>query len=152
MRILAAVAAALVIAVPSAMANGTRQSATVTYPKDPEKRKFHEDLGFASTLRYGDTLYVSGIVAEQHPGETLEQAYVRAYDRLGVILGEAGASWDDVVDLTTFHTDVVQQLPVITRVQKNYVRAPYPAWVAVGVTRLIPDHGVTEFKIVARIK
>lgn len=131
---------------------GARQNAVVTLPSDPEERKQHEDFGFAGTLRYGDTLYVSGIVADVFPGETLEQGYVRAYDRLDKILKAAGSSWDDVVDLTTFHTDVVRQLPVLAEVQKRYVKPPYPAWVAVGTTRLIPNYGVTEFKIVARIE
>lgn len=129
---------------------GARQQAQVFLPADVQERKLHEDWGFASTLVFGDTIYVSGIVAEMKPGQTLEQGYEIAYQRLAEILAQAGASWDDVVDITTFHTDIAVQMPIITQVQKKYVLPPQPAWVAVGVTRLIPPNGVTEFKIVAR--
>jgi enamine deaminase RidA (YjgF/YER057c/UK114 family) len=35
------------------------------------------------------------------------------------------------------------------RVKHRYVHAPYPAWTAIDVDRLLPDKGLTEIKIVA---
>ncbi|NWN27523.1 RidA family protein, partial [Escherichia marmotae] len=60
-----------------------------------------------------------------------------------------GASWDDVVDITSFHTDILPQIEAMKRVKARYVRAPYPAWTAIDVDRLLPDAGLTEIKIVA---
>jgi Endoribonuclease L-PSP len=60
-----------------------------------------------------------------------------------------GASWDDVVDITSFHTDIVVQMPAIVAAHKKRVEVPYPAWTAIDVDRLIPDGGITEIKIVA---
>jgi enamine deaminase RidA (YjgF/YER057c/UK114 family) len=34
-------------------------------------------------------------------------------------------------------------------VKKRYVGAPYPAWTAIGVSRLIPGSGLTEIRVVA---
>ena len=42
-------------------------------------------------------------------------------------------------------------MPAIVEVKNRYVRSPPPAWTAIGVTRLIPDTGITEIKIVARL-
>ena len=81
----------------------------------------------------------------------LEAAYTRAFDRLTAILKKAGVSWDDVVDITTFHTDLKTQMPAIVAVKNKYVRAPFPAWTAVQVVRLIPDNGITEIKLVAKL-
>jgi hypothetical protein len=37
-------------------------------------------------------------------------------------------------------------------VKKNYVKPPYPAWTAIQVSRLIPSNGITEIKIVAKLR
>ena len=114
------------------------------------ERRGQEQWGYADAIVAGDTIYLSGVVVGQRDGETLEAAYERAYVRIGAILRRAGASWDDVVDITSFHTDVTAQMPAIVAVQRRYIRAPFPAWTAIDVDRLIPDRGITEIKIVAR--
>jgi hypothetical protein len=43
-------------------------------------------------------------------------------------------------------------MPAIVAVKRRYVRPPYPAWTAIGVTRLIPNSGVTEIRATAMCK
>jgi len=93
------------------------------------------------------------VVAGVREGETdLKLSYERAFERIGVILKRAGASWDDVVDITSFHTDLTTQMPAIVAVKNKYIKAPFPAWTAIQVSRLIPDNGITEIKIVAKLR
>jgi enamine deaminase RidA (YjgF/YER057c/UK114 family) len=42
-------------------------------------------------------------------------------------------------------------MPAIVAVKNRYVKAPFPAWTAVGVSRLIPARGITEIKLVAKL-
>ena len=85
-------------------------------------------------------------------GETdLTLGYERAFKRIGETLKSAGATWDDVIDITTFHTDLTTQMPAIVAVKNRYIRAPFPAWTAIQVARLIPTNGITEIKIVAKV-
>jgi enamine deaminase RidA (YjgF/YER057c/UK114 family) len=142
--------AALVAAAPTAVLAQARQQATVLMSENEGERRGQEQWGYADAVVAGDTIYLSGIVAFQREGETLEAAYERAYGRIGVILRRAGASWVDVVDITTYHTDVTAQMPAIVAVQRRHIRPPFPAWTAIDVDRLIPDRGITEIKIVAR--
>ena len=131
---------------------GARQEATVLMPEDPQARQFLEEWGFSDAIVAGDTLYLSGVVVGLRPDETdLAAAYTRAFDRIGDTLKRAGASWDDVVDITSFHTDLTTQMPAIVAVKNRYVKAPFPAWTAIGVSRLIPDRGLTEIKLVAKL-
>ena len=143
-------AAALAVATPAAAAAQARQQSTVLMSEDDGERRFQEEWGYSDAIVAGDTIYLSGIVAGQREGETLEAAYERAYAHIGAILRRAGASWDDVVDITSYHTDVVAQMPAIVAVHRSYVSAPFPAWTAIDVDRLIPDRGITEIKIIAR--
>lgn len=130
----------------------SRQQANVILSDSPALRKVQEEWGFADAVVSGDIVYLSGVVAGLQPGETdLKLPYERAFQRIGKILKAAGASWDDVVDITTFHTDLTTQMPAIVAVKSKYVHAPPPAWTAIQVARLIPDNGLTEIKIVAKL-
>jgi len=131
---------------------GSRQQAAVLLSEDPGERKFQQDWGYADAVIVGDTVYLSGVVAGLRDGETdLKLAYERAFARIGKVLERSGASWDDVVDITSFHTDLTTQMPAIVAVKKKYMRDPPPAWTAIGVSRLIPNSGITEIKIVAKL-
>ncbi|MFV3131723.1 Rid family hydrolase [Niveispirillum sp. KHB5.9] len=131
---------------------GARQDATVLMSENPRGRAAQEEWGFADAVVTGDTVYLSGVVAGLPPGDTdLKAAYTRAMDHLGKILARAGVGWDDVVDMTTYHTDVPGQLDAFVAVKKNYIKAPFPAWTAIGITRLVPDAGITEIKLTARL-
>lgn len=129
---------------------GERQRATVLMAEDEGARKFQENWGFSDAVVTADTIYLSGIVVGLRSGEAdLKAAYDRGYQRIGGILARAGASWDDVVDMTSFHTDVETQIEAMAAVQKIYVKAPYPAWTAIGVAKVL-GRGITEIKITAK--
>jgi enamine deaminase RidA (YjgF/YER057c/UK114 family) len=128
-----------------------RTPETVIMTEHPEGRRIQDEWGFADAVIAGDTIYLSGIVVVLPPGQTdMEAAYDRVYRRIGRILERAGSSFADVVDITSYHTDVVAQMPAIIAVQRRYIQAPPPAWTAIDIDRLIPEHGITEIKITAR--
>ena len=143
---------AAALLVPSGAAAGaqTRRAETVLMSESEGGRAFQEKYGYSDAVIAGDTIYLSGIVVGQMEGEPLEAAYARAYSHIGRILERAGAGWEDVVDVTSFHTDVNAQLDAMSAVHKRHLAAPYPAWTAIDIDRLIPERGITEIKIVAR--
>jgi enamine deaminase RidA (YjgF/YER057c/UK114 family) len=142
----------VLLTTPIAAHAGARQDAKVLLSDNPGERKFQDEWGYADAVVAGDTIYLSGVVAGLRPGETdLQVAYERAFRHIGKILERAGASWNDVVDITSFHTDLKSQMPAIVAVKNKYVHAPPPAWTAIQVVRLIPDAGITEIKVVAKL-
>lgn len=117
----------------------------------PEEKELLDAWGFSSAVVSGDLIFVSGVVAGLREGESDPEAgFTRAFDRIGNALAAAGASWDDVVDMTSYHTDVAAQITSFRRVKDRYVKAPFPAWTAIGVSRLLPPNGLVEIKVVAR--
>jgi len=152
MRFAPALLLAMTVTAPAFAFAGARQQATIVMPENPAAREMLEAWGFADAIVAGDTVYLSGVVVGLRPGESdLEAAYGRAFEQIGAILKRAGANWDDVVDITSFHTDLTTQMPAIVAVKNRYVKPPFPAWTAIGITRLIPDRGITEIKIVAKL-
>lgn len=130
-----------------------RQPQNVVVPDRPEVRKFFNEWGFAEAVIDGDRIWLSGIVAGLRPGESMadaEKAYDQAFRMLGDVLKRSGSSFDGVVDITTFHTDLPAQFDGFRKVKDRYIREPFPAWTAIDIDRLVPDGGLVEIKVVAR--
>ncbi|WP_380872249.1 hypothetical protein ACFB49_31910 [Sphingomonas sp. DBB INV C78] len=143
--------AAVTIATAATPAAAKRDPANVLMPEAADRRAVHEDYGFAEAVIHGDAVYLSGVVAGLRPGETDPSvAFDRAFRAIGEILKRAGSSWDDVVDMTTYHTDLPAQMESLRAVKARYVHAPYPAWTAIDVDRLAPEGGLVEIKVVAK--
>jgi enamine deaminase RidA (YjgF/YER057c/UK114 family) len=143
-------AAAVFIATILAAGAGARDDAKVV--PDGQLPQWRQHWGYSDAIVTGDMIYLAGVVAETKDGDpNFEAAYTRAFERIGEILAKAGASWNDVVEITSYHTDVKAQMEPMIAVKNRYVRAPFPAWTAIQVVRLIPDRAITEIRIVARL-
>jgi enamine deaminase RidA (YjgF/YER057c/UK114 family) len=108
---------------------------------------------YSPALRVGDLLFISGQVGSRADGSP-EPDFARqvklAFDNLNAVLNAAGASFDDVIDVTSFHTDPEQQFETVMAVRAQEIGdAPWPTWTALGVTWLAGFD--FELKVVARV-
>ena len=123
----------------------------VLMPENPEAAAFQSAVGFADAVIAGDKIYLSGVIAAPRPGESdLKPAFTRAFDRIGRTLERAGVGWNDVIDLTSYHTDLQSSINDMVEVKNLYIKAPFPAWTAIGISALYEADGVVEIKIVAQ--
>ncbi len=108
---------------------------------------------YSPAIRSGDLLFVSGQVGSRDDGSpepVFEDQVRRAFANLKAILAAAGCTFDDVIDVTSFHTDPEAQFETFMAVREVEIgEAPYPNWTAVGVTWLAGFD--FEIKVVARI-
>ncbi len=108
---------------------------------------------YSPAVRAEGFLFVSGQVGSREDGspEPDFEAQVRlAFANLQSILRAAGCSLDDIVDVTTFHTDPERQFDTVLAVKDDmFPQAPYPSWTALGVTWLAGFD--FEIKVVARL-
>jgi enamine deaminase RidA (YjgF/YER057c/UK114 family) len=123
-------------------------------PVFPSNRHaLYEAHGYSAAIRSGDLLFVSGQVGSRPDGspEPDFASQVRlAFDNLRAVLAAAGCSLDDVVDVTSFHTDPEAQFgTVMAEKQAAFPTKPYPNWTAVGVSWLAGFD--FEIKVIARI-
>ena len=113
----------------------------------------YDTYHFAPATRAGDFVFVSGVVAGLRDGQSddaaLDASFDRAFRGVAMVLGEAGADWSDVVEMTTYHTDLPAQFETFSRVKDRFVAAPYPSWTAIDVDRLLPDQGIVEIRVTA---
>jgi len=117
------------------------------------RHALYEEHGYSAAIRSGDLLFVSGQVGSRDDGTPepdFERQVELAFDNLKATLASAGCTLDDVVDVTSFHTDPENLFPAVMAVkQRNFAQKPYPNWTAVGVTWLSGFD--FEIKVIARI-
>lgn len=117
------------------------------------RHALYDEHGYSAAVRSGDLLFVSGQVGSREDGspEPHFETQVRlAFANLQATLQAAGCGFDDIVDVTTFHTRPDEQFPTIMTVKSEvFNEKPYPNWTAVGVTWLAGFD--FEIKVIARI-
>ncbi|MGF6156266.1 enamine deaminase RidA (YjgF/YER057c/UK114 family) [Ensifer sp. KUDG1] len=117
------------------------------------RHALYEQHRYSAAIRSGDLLFVSGQVGSREDG-TPEPDFARqverAFDNLEATLKAAGATFDDIVDVTSFHTDPENQFETILAVKDRvFSEKPYPNWTAIGVNWLAGFD--FEIKVIARI-
>lgn len=117
------------------------------------RHALYEAHGYSAGIRTENLLFVSGQVGSRDDGspEPDFEAQVRlAFANLEATLLAAGCGFDDILDVTTFHTDPERQFETIMAVKAEiFTSAPYPAWTALGVNWLAGFD--FEIKVIARI-
>ena len=121
------------------------------FPAD--RHALYKQHGYSAAVRSDDLLFVSGQVGSRADGspEPDFEAQVRlAFANLEATLAAGGCTFDDIVDVTSFHTDPEKQMGAVMAVKnEKFPQAPFPNWTAVGVNWLA---GVDfEIKVTARI-
>ncbi len=95
---------------------------------------------YSQAVRAGNTVYCSGQVpmdpatGELVEGDIAVQAR-RAFDNLKAICGEAGGSFDDIVRMGLYLTDL-GQFAAVNAVMAEYFSQPYPARSTIEVSAL----------------
>jgi enamine deaminase RidA (YjgF/YER057c/UK114 family) len=117
------------------------------------RHALYTEHAYSAAIRSRDLLFVSGQVGSRSDGspEPDFEAQVRlAFANLKATLEAGGCGFDDIVDVTTFHTDPEKQFGTIMTVKAEvFPRAPYPNWTAIGVNWLAGFD--FEIKVIARI-
>lgn len=126
----------------------TRQA---IFPKD--RHALYEKHHYSAAIRSGELLFVSGQVGSRidgSPEPDFAAQVERAFENLKETLAAAGCTFEDALDVTTFHTDPERQFETILPIKDRYFGTkPYPAWTALGVTWLSGFD--FEIKVIARI-
>lgn len=119
----------------------------------PGRHALYEAHRYSAAVRSADLLFVAGQVGSRDDGTPVpdyEDQVRQAFANLRAVLAAAGGALDDVVDVTTFHTDPASQFDRFMAIKDEYFpAAPYPAWTAIGVNWLAGFD--FEIKVVARI-
>ena len=114
-----------------------------------------ERFNYSPAVKVGNLVFAAGQVGRDSDmnviDSSLEDHIVAAWENVGKVLAAAGASFEDIVEMTTFHVDLQEQLPLFLEIKDRYIprTAVPPAWTAIGITELTFPKQLVEIKVVA---
>jgi enamine deaminase RidA (YjgF/YER057c/UK114 family) len=141
----------------------------VIIPKGMEilYEKFH----YCPGIKVGNTLYISGQVGRDENlqvVEGIEAQFVQTFENVKKVLTAAGASFDDVLEMITYHVTgvnlgnlqvqptngseqqfTIPHLPLFMQVKDRYFTENFPTWTGFGITALSTPGLIVEIKCTA---
>jgi len=138
--------------------------------KSIESSRAPEPVGaFPHAKRVGNFLFLSGIGprvrgSKEIPGVTLDAAgKIVSYDietqcravfeNVRLVLEDAGASWNDIVDVTVFLTNMKKDFPIYNKLYAEHFAGadkPNPTRTTIEITAL-PTPIAIELKVIAAV-
>ena len=115
--------------------------------------EFYNTWQFSQGVRAGDTVWTAGqigIGSDGKSGSSVEEQARLAFQNLSRVLGEAGGSLEDVVDLVTYHLSM-DDLQTFAGVKAEFITKDFPSWTVVGVSALALPELLVEVKATAVI-
>lgn len=122
----------------------------------------YEKYHYCPGVKVGHTLYISGQVGRDENMQVVEGTeaqFVQAFENVKKVLTAAGASFNDVVEMITYHVTepadassqpvTIPHLPLFINVKDQYFTEQYPTWTGVGVTGLSTAGLIVEIKCTA---
>ncbi len=94
---------------------------------------------YSQAVRVGDTVYLSGQIGldptTMQMEEGIDAQIHRVFQNLRAVASAADSSFDDLVKLNVYLTDLAN-FAKVNEIMASYFRPPYPARAAVGVAAL----------------
>ncbi|MEE4101828.1 RidA family protein [Pseudomonas viridiflava] len=121
----------------------------------PTMELIMDRTGYAPAVRVGHTLYCSGQVGRTRDMDVIlnpEAQFIACWENLRTVLAEAGCTFEDIVDMTTYHVSMSEHMPVFRDVKNRLFPRGQCAWTCIGVAELAHPGLLLEIKCVAVIR
>lgn len=118
----------------------------------PEFAHYPAEFHTSPAIEQAGFVFFSGQTGVRPDGTIAPDAETQIRDAfrfLGCNLVAAGLSFDDIVEMTTYHVGLRAQLDTFISIKDEYIREPYPAWTAIGVSELWSVGSVVEVRVIA---
>lgn len=97
-------------------------------------------------------LFLAGMTGADADGQMPADAkaqFRNAFDKIALVLAEAGLTWADVVEMTSYHIGLRGHFDLFQSVRFDYVGDPYPAWTAIEAAGLRREGAIVEIRVIA---
>jgi enamine deaminase RidA (YjgF/YER057c/UK114 family) len=106
--------------------------------------------------RPGRILYLAGQLGTDTSGKVVSSDFqaqaTKAYENIKIALESVGATFDNVIKMTVYLTDIRTQLPLHREVRDKYVnKAAPPASTTIEISRLAREGGLIEVDVTAAL-
>ncbi len=114
---------------------------------------YYDDWQMSPGLACNGFVFFTGFTGSRADGslsnDPKEQIHA-VFDKISLVLEEAGLSFADIVEMTSHHVGLNQHLELFKSIRAEYVQQPYPAWTAIEVAGFVRKDAIVEIRVIAR--
>lgn len=120
----------------------------------PEFHRSAEALKMSPAIISGKHVFFGGVTGSDPQGHMPQDpaAQIRsAFDKVGLVLREAGLGFEDIVEMTTYHIGLREHFDLFDSIRLEYLPAPFPAWTAIEAAGLRREGAIVEIRMIAAL-
>ena len=117
-----------------------------------EMQEIVSRAGYAPAVKVGDTIYVVGQVGRTKDLKIIHdpsEQFRAMWDNLRIVLEAAHCTFDDIVEMTSYHVEMSKHMDVFRTVKNEVFAKGTYAWTRIGVSELAHQGLLAEVKCVA---
>lgn len=71
------------------------------------------------------------------------------FEKIGFVLRDAGLNFGSIVEMTSYHIGLRENLRLFKSIRSEFVVEPYPAWTAIEVAGFVREGAIVEIRVIA---
>ena len=114
---------------------------------------YYDDWRMSPGLECNGFLFLTGFTGSRLDGSLSSDPETQMHDafqKVCMVLEEAGLRFDAIVEMTTYHVGLKEHAELFKRVRADYVKEPYPAWTAIEVAGFVCENAIVEIRVIAQ--
>ena len=117
----------------------------------PQSQQQYDNFHFSAAARANGLVVCSGQIGTGPEGvpDSAEEEFRNAWTAVGAVLEEAGLSYDNIIEYTSFHVNMHDHLGKFMKVRNEFLSEPWPAWTAIGCVELAAPGARVEIRVIA---
>lgn len=122
----------------------------------PESGKLaYNRFHYSQAVKSNGFLVCSGKIGT-NPDHTLpdnaEDEFRNAWQAIGEVLKEAGLGFEDIIEYTSYHVNLHENIQAFLKVRDEVLNEPWPAWTAIGISELAVHGARVEIRVIAQLR
>jgi len=119
-----------------------------------EAQGMYDNFHFAEAVESDGFLFCSGIIGTGEGGkvpEDISEEFRNAWSSVVSILNHAGTDSSSIVEFTSYHVGLQSHMGKFMAVRDEFLKAPWPAWTAIGISELAVPGAHVEIRVTAKM-
>ena len=122
----------------------------------PESGKSaYKHFHFSQAVKSGGLLVCSGQIGtnpDHSVPESAEDEFRNAWQSVGGVLKEVGLGFEDIIEYTSYHVNLGENLRAFMKTRDEVLSEPWPAWTAIGISELSVPGARVEIRVIAQLR
>lgn len=118
-----------------------------------DARVMYDNFHFAEAVESDGFLFCSGIIGTGEGGkvpEDISEEFRNAWSSVVSLLNHAGTDISSIVEFTSYHVGLQSHMGIFMVVRDEFVKEPWPAWTAIGISELAVLGAHVEIRVTAK--